>query len=478
MVGEHHREIVIAGGGVAALEALLALRALAGELPRITLLSPEPDFVLRAGGVLEPFARGTARHVPLALICAAHEAQLVADRLAEVDPQDKVARTAAGRDLPYDLLVIALGAIERSPFPGAIAFAGRPQDRDAFAAVLVEAREGAIADLVFAVPAGTSWPLPAYELALLTAADLSERGARGPHIAIVTPEERPLEMFGSAASDDVERRLAESDIELCTLSRPREHAHGRLEIEGGTGLPADRVIALATLAGPAIPGLPCDDEGFLPIDDHCRVRGVLDVFAAGDCTSFPLKQGGLAAQQADAVAGAIAELLGAGGPAEPFRPVLRGLLLTGDEPIYLRAEPGAGHGPRSVAIEEHASFGLGRPVPGIAATRPLWWPPAKVAGPYIGAYLARPQEPGAQPTRLEDREPHVEAASRRELQAAQDLALMMAEGEARFGDWHAALHALEAAEALTGSLPPQYAQKRDLWRAELEGRPGSTYLGG
>ena len=71
------------------------------------------------------------------------------------------------------------------------------------------------------------------------------------------------------------------------------------------------MIALPRLRGRRIAGLPCDDDGFIPIDEHARVAGVPGVYAAGDITAGPIKQGGLAAQQADAAAEAIAAEAGA-----------------------------------------------------------------------------------------------------------------------------------------------------------------------
>ena len=59
------------------------------------------------------------------------------------------------------------------------------------------------------------------------------------------------------------------------------------------------------------------------------MRDLEDVFAAGDIANFPIKQGGLAAQQADAAAEAIAAEAGAQVDPQPFKPVLRGILLTG-----------------------------------------------------------------------------------------------------------------------------------------------------
>jgi sulfide:quinone oxidoreductase len=128
------------------------------------------------------------------------------------------------------------------------------------------------------------------------------------------------------------------------------------------------VVALPQLAGPRLSGLPHDANGFIPIDHHCQVAGEIDVWAAGDATSFPVKQGGIAAQQADAAAEAIAARAGAPIRPSPFRPVLRGLLLTGMVPRFLRAQAGTA----ASAID----------------TEPLWWPPAKIVGRHLAPFLA------------------------------------------------------------------------------------------
>jgi CBS domain-containing protein len=103
------------------------------------------------------------------------------------------------------------------------------------------------------------------------------------------------------------------------------------------------------------------------------VIGLRDVYAAGDITSFPVKQGGIAAQQAEVAATSIASSAGADVEPRTFRPVLRGVLLTGDAPRYLRREITGGFGETSAV-----------------ATEPLWWPPAKIVGrhlaPFLGAF--------------------------------------------------------------------------------------------
>jgi sulfide:quinone oxidoreductase len=146
----------------------------------------------------------------------------------------------------------------------------------------------------------------------------------------------------------------------------------------GRDLEPDRVVALPVLEGPAPRGLPADERGFIPTDSHGRVVGVNDVYAAGDGTQFPVKQGGVATQQADVAAADIASRVGVNVDTEQtFRPVLRAKLLTGRGEQFLRGDEAmGGHGASSEA-SEHA----------------LWWPPSKIAGVYLAPYLAGPEAP-------------------------------------------------------------------------------------
>ena len=138
----------------------------------------------------------------------------------------------------------------------------------------------------------------------------------------------------------------------------------------GEALSVDRVVALPRLRGQRIDGIPQTLEGFLDVDEHCRVGGTDVVFAAGDITSFPVKQGGIAAQQAAAAAEAIAVLAGASLVPHPFHPILRGLLLTGAEPQYLRRDLSGGQ------------------EPDWASSSPIWWPPTKIVGRRLAPFLA------------------------------------------------------------------------------------------
>jgi sulfide:quinone oxidoreductase len=307
------------------------------------------------------------------------------------------------------------------------------------------------------------WALPLYELALMTADSLRDRAARVP-VTLVTPEEEPLELFGPAAGEAVGRLLEARGVTLRSSSLPAMVGNRVLMLAGGGTVFVDRVVTVPDLEGPRIPGVPHDRHGFIPVDAHGRVVGADGVYAAGDATAFPIKQGGLATQQADAVAEAIAADAGAELDPRPFHPVLRGLLMTGGAPLYLRAEPQRLSRESTVAIEAAVRPRSGHDT-SAATGQPLWWPPAKIAGRYLAPYLATARPRLAPRQVLADRSPRAGGAvSEAEHRDALELALLLAELDARWGDYRSALDALEAAEALEGALSPEYEAMRRQWR--------------
>ena len=207
--------VVIAGAGVAALETALALRALAGDLVSVELVAPEPEFTYRPLAVAEPFRVGEVRRFPLSALVAATGAALRRGAVARVDPDGKVALLEDGEALEFDVFVLALGARAREAVAGALTFRG-PEDGQELAALLDRATGGNLRRVVFAVPAAITWPLPLYELALLTAGYLTDHGTRGVDVLLVTPEERPLALFGPEASEAVRELLEIRGIELHT----------------------------------------------------------------------------------------------------------------------------------------------------------------------------------------------------------------------------------------------------------------------
>jgi sulfide:quinone oxidoreductase len=362
-----HLRVVIAGGGVAGLETLLAVRALAEERVEVELVTPEAAFVYRPLAVALPFGLGAVRRVPLAHFAAAHGVRLHRARVTGVDAPAHRLLLEGAEPVPYDVCVLATGARAVEAVPGALTYRGE-QDAERLADVLAAASQGRADRLAFVVPPACTWPLPAYELALMSARWLRDLGCRT-ETWLVTAEEEPLEVFGRAASRAVAELLRGAGVGLRTGSVVEAVEDGRLWMPMEGSVRVDRVVALPWLVARRLTGVPHDEAGFVVADELRRVRGVDDVFAAGDLAGGRIQQGGLAAQQADVVASVVAARAGAPVEPEPYRPVLRGLLLTGEVPMYLR---------RPLATQGGAQL----------AHEPLWWPPHKIVGRHLAPALA------------------------------------------------------------------------------------------
>jgi sulfide:quinone oxidoreductase len=366
--------VLIAGGGVAGLETLLALRALAADRVDVTLLAPELKFVNRSMAVDQPFKPQRVRGLRLAETAAELNARWYHGALDRVEHGQRRVITKDGRSLHYDMLVVAIGAHpERELRSDGVLTYHDGRDGPDYRLLLHQLREGRLHRLAFVKPAGPSWPLPLYDLALMTATDCVAHQRSAVELSLITPEEEPLGIFGSSASAVIRALLEKRRVTLHTSSYGVLIRPGWLEISpGGQRLAVDRVVTEPRLVGPRLRGLPSGRDGFLHTDAHGRLAGLDGVFAAGDAKAFPIKQGGLAAQQADAVAEAIAASVGAGIDPQPFRPILRGVLLTGGPARYLRADISGAAGDDSTISGEA-----------------LWWPPDKIAGRYLAPYLSR-----------------------------------------------------------------------------------------
>jgi sulfide:quinone oxidoreductase len=375
------------------MEALLALDDMEGDRAELTLVAREPEFTYKPLTVEEPFSLSPAERHDLAPSVEELGASFVRGSVARVDPVGHKVGLADGAELPYDLLVVCVGGRPRPAFERAVTFMASG-DSLSVDATLDRIAEHESRTMAFVVPPGVSWPLPLYELALMTRRRLAQTAREDIRLTLITPERAPLILFGQVPSDAVAEYLETRGIGFRGSTFAREDASGDLVLTpGDEQLEAGAIVALPAIEGPGIPGLPNDDAGFMPIDDHARVQGVSDVYAAGDGTNFPIKQGGLGTQQADAAASDIAARLGAAVEVEPFHPVLRGQLITGAESLHLAHDLTGGHG------EGRASLDY------------LWWPPHKVGGRYLAAWLAheapRPDlEPPSNPVDVEVALPH------------------------------------------------------------------------
>jgi len=350
---------------VAGLEALLTVHALAVGRVETTLISPTDHFSYRALGVGVAFGRGVEHAYPLATITGRTGAGFVNDTVERVDVDHRRVALGSGASLDYGAALIAVGARPVPAFDHGITF-DRAADATAMDELLSDVAAGFVRSLAIVVPPGTGWTLPAYELALL-ARKATKSTDLDVTVRIVTPEHMPLGIFGANASRTVRHVLSDADIDVLTTRHP--DVIGDTVIRAGSHwLTADRIVTLPTLMGPHLAGVPSNSRGFMTTDDCCRVPGAPNLFAAGDGSSYPIKQGGLASQQADVAAAHIAARAGA--PVEPpgFTPVLRGVLPTTAGPLYLQRrfdDPGSS----------------------AATLQPLWSPPTRVASRRLSDFL-------------------------------------------------------------------------------------------
>ena len=361
--------VVIAGGGVAALETALALQELAADQTDVTAIAPNSEFVYRPMTVREPFAYPKARRYLLSPIIQHAGARLIADELVRVDPAKQVVYTKEQEEIEYGALMLALGARARPRYEHALTIDDRCLDETLHG--LIQDIEGNyLHNLAFVIPARMAWPLPVYELALMTAGRAYDMNIEL-NVTIVTPEDTPLAIFGAAATEAVGELLGRMRVQTITSAYAEVPRATQVVINpGDRRIEVDRVIALPELYGPSVRGLPAGENGFIRVNVYGQVPDAGPIFAAGDATEFAVKHGGIAAQQADCAASSIAALAGARVTPDPFQPVIQGMLLTDGKPLYLTSRITGGHGLSSEATET-----------------PAWTPPAKIAAKYLAPYL-------------------------------------------------------------------------------------------
>jgi sulfide:quinone oxidoreductase len=328
--------------------------------------------VYRPMRVLEPFGYSRANTYPLEEIATDIGAELIPDAYKRLDGKRSVVHTEGGVELEYDALLLAIGARLGPAFSHGLTIDDRQLDEQLHGLVQ-DVEGGYVRSIAFIAPTPMPWPLPMYELALMTAGRAYEMGIEL-SVTIVTPEHAPLAIFGPAASQAVIELVESRGISVVLSHRGDVAEPGIVSIQPGhRTLHVDRVVALPQLSGPSTPGVPDSIyAGFIPIDSYCRVPMLERVWAAGDATEFPVKHGGIASQQADTAAEGIAALAGASVDLTAFRPEIRAVLLGGDKPLYLSAR-----------MRVNGEYGSNSEV---GETSP-WSPAAKIAAKYLAPYL-------------------------------------------------------------------------------------------
>ena len=329
-------KILVAGGGVSGLETVLALQSLTPGRFDIDVLAPERHFVHRPPRTGAPFEPIRPFRTELSAIAEDRGFHLTRDALDRVDAAGHHALTQGGNRMAYDVLVLALGARPAVAVHGALPFRGE-QDATAVEDALESIGSGPIR-VAYVARRAAAWTLPLYELALQTGAWAKERDVAA-DVLLATGELEPLEAFGSRASEQVAGLLRAGDVRFIPGAEVDRVQDGCLRIGPEGSIRVDLAVALPALLGPAVPGVPHDVGGFTSVDERGRVYGLDDVYAVGGMTSRPIKQDGLAAQQANVAASSIATSAGASVDVQPYRQVLRATLLSGRAPLHLRHPP-------------------------------------------------------------------------------------------------------------------------------------------
>lgn len=350
--------VVVAGSGIAGIEAVLGLGELAPDA-EVVVVSPAHELLHHALGDV-PSSMGGVTRYPLSRICAELGVERVTDVVVAVDAAASKVITRKHGELAYDALLVAVGARRVMSLDHALLF-GSSLDVPAVENLLGLVRGGQARRLAVVVPASVAWSLPAYEVALRAA------GAGGEAVVVAT-EDRPAQVFGDA-SHAVAEALEAAGVERVD-GRAVDIEPGCVVLADGTHVAADAIVALPWARGPGVEGVPADEDGFLTVDPYGST-GMEGVVAAGDGTTFPIRQGGVAAQQGAVAAITLGRLLGADAEAVPFAPCLRGALPTAAGTLYLEHDLAAASA--RVSLD------------------PLWDPPHRIAGVRLPALLERLQ---------------------------------------------------------------------------------------
>jgi NADH dehydrogenase len=296
---------LIAGGGFAGsvVARLLGRRG-------ATIVSPE-NFMLftpllpeAASGTLEP------RHVvvPLRMMCP--HTELVLGRVTGLGGTQKVAEVdglGGPVELAYENLVLALGSVSRVlPVPGLAAHGRGFRDladaialrnhvlRQLEAADESTTPEDAARRLTFVfIGAGYAGIEALAELADLVRDALRYYpGLRGlaQRWVLVDAAPKILPEIPSRLGDYAAAQLAKRGVEIHVSTRLESADDRGVLLSDGTRIESATLVWTAGVAPSpdlGLLGLPLDDRGRVPVDEHLRVLGRDGLWALGDCAAVP-----------------------------------------------------------------------------------------------------------------------------------------------------------------------------------------------
>ena len=328
---------VIVGGGIGGLVAANELRRLLPEKHRVVLVEKDarhafaPSFLWLMTGDRSPHQITRDLH---SLVRPGVE--VILEEVKAIDVAGGRIETASHR-LPYDYLVLALGA-ELAPeaIPG-LAEAGHTFYTLEGALRLRDALRTFAGSKVAVVVSAVPYKCPGapHEGAMLIADFLRRRGLRGgTEVHLYSPEPQPMPVAGPELGEAVQEMLARQGVHFHPLHKLSEVdlASRELVFEAKEPFKYDLLVAVPPHRGSRLAreaGL-ANESGWLPVDPATLETRHENVFALGDMTAIPLpgrwkpdvplmlpKAGVFAHAQAEVVARRIAsEVMGAANPPE------------------------------------------------------------------------------------------------------------------------------------------------------------------
>ncbi len=291
--------IVILGAGFGGLAVAEELDSLMGTgKADVTLVEREPVFSMGfsmqwvLAGRRRP-EEGERAYSSL----ATRNVRFLLDEVCAIDTSDRIVHTRSRR-LPYDRLVLALGA-ELAPelVPGLAEGAYNLCDLDSvnqLKAALQVVDHGTVLIAVSSVP--FKCPPAPYEYAFLVDDILRGREVREKvGLALSTPEPQPMPIAGKAVGDQVTAMLKEKGIEYLPGHKLTavDMKGRRVAFENGETLEYGILAAMPPLRAPKVvrdAGL-ADDSGFVPVDLETMAASVAGVYAVGDVAILKLPNG-------------------------------------------------------------------------------------------------------------------------------------------------------------------------------------------
>jgi len=262
------KRILLIGAGHGHLAVLRALKKEPVEGARFALVSPRPKQMYSGmlPGVIAGHYRRHQAEIDVPRLAEAVSVEFIGGEVVKLDPRERIARLSDGTELEFDVVSLNVGSLVERTIPGAH-FALPVKPHEAFFDKLRTAKLNRVA----IAGAGVTGA----EIAMA----LRHRGAA------VTLYSEKGELWPPRA-EPVLRRMG---VDVRPGMAVTEIQRGPVVISGTTTQEFDLVLLATAAVAPAwlrASGLPCDERGFLFVDDMLRSVSHAEVFAAGDCATL------------------------------------------------------------------------------------------------------------------------------------------------------------------------------------------------